>query len=79
MRWNADSISKTITDLDFCRPNGQYIRVPMEALCSAKKGTLEFAASEEKGEAYTIEFSQLIEDIKVAWEKAWEDFASGIN
>ena len=77
MRWNADSTEKSVTDLDFCCPNGHYMRMPMERLCSVKVGTLEFEASKEGDEPTSITFPQLIEDIKVDWEKAWENLASG--
>jgi hypothetical protein len=79
MRWNADPTPNAIAGLDFCCPNRRYMRIPMEGLRGAKSGELEFTVSEEGVEVTTITFTKLIEDIKVAWEKAWEDLAFGIE
>lgn len=75
VQWNRDPTIRSITDLDFCCPNGQYMRIPIGSWNEG--GGYVYSNSSHGGdERIPTEPKQLTEYLKKVWKDAWEDIAS---
>lgn len=64
MRWNKDPTTRKPTDVDFCCPNGQYMKIPVQHYSEPVR--------------IPQEPKELTAYLKQVWKEAWEDIASGI-
>lgn len=82
MEWNSGS--KPDDESDFCCDNGMYLKAPIEGYLGMENGVLSVTrianglGSEHEGDKVEkIEFAKLLQEIEVAWKKAWEDHWAG--
>lgn len=78
MQWNADPTTNPVTRLSFCCPYGQYIRVPVKKSRGVKDECSLPDNLQEEAQSTETKLAQLMQDIDVAWKKAWEDLSFGV-
>lgn len=86
LEWNRTS--RPADEPEFCCDNGMYLKAPIDGWLGMKDGVMSIAktlnqssgganANQAVDEVEKIEFSKLLEDVEVAWKKAWQDHWAG--